>query len=52
MTSMVSHLFGGMNNLITFAEGMATLALISLLIVSFLHVIFGEMVPKNLSFST
>jgi hypothetical protein len=48
MTSTVIHLFGGMQNLITMAEGGATVALITLLIVQqFVAVADGPAAPER-----
>jgi len=49
----IHHLLAGPLGLTNLAEGTVDLVafLIALLLVSYLHVVFGEMVPKNLAFS-
>ena len=49
----IHHLLAGPLGLTNLAEGTVDLIafLIALLLVSYLHVVFGEMVPKNLAFS-
>jgi CBS domain containing-hemolysin-like protein len=49
----IHHLLAGPLGLTDLAEGTVDLIafLIALLLVSYLHVVFGEMVPKNLAFS-
>ncbi|MGP3535391.1 hemolysin family protein [Microbacterium sp. RD1] len=49
----IHHLLAGPLGLTGLAEGMVDVLafIITLLLVSYLHVVFGEMVPKNLAFS-